>query len=130
MFYHILLKVLQRIKNYVKINILIYSIIFNSLFFSKNIKKINIKNNMEGEIACMNLNNLDIRAFGKELFQNEKLANFANEFIKELGNYLENKIEKEERNMKMENKYSNYWKYQNFMEDNVSARNRTFKIWK
>lgn len=78
----------------------------------------------------MNLNNLDIRAFGKELFQNEKLANFANEFIKELGNYLENKIEKEERNMKMENKYSNYWKYQNFMEDNVSARNRTFKIWK
>lgn len=78
----------------------------------------------------MNLNNLDIRAFGKELFQNEKLTNFANEFIKELGNYLENKIEKEERNMKMENKYSNYWKYQNFMEDNVSARNRTFKIWK
>ena len=34
---------------------------------------------MKGEIACMNLNNLDIKTFGKELFQNEKLANFANE---------------------------------------------------
>lgn len=76
----------------------------------------------------MNLNNLDIKTFGKELFQNEKLANFANEFMQELEKYLQNKTGKEERNMEIDNKYSDYWKYQNFIEDNVSARNRTFKI--
>ena len=83
---------------------------------------------MKGEIACMNLNNLDIKTFGKELFQNEKLANFENEFMQELEKYLQNKTGKEERNMEIDNKYSDYWKYQNFIEDNVSARNRTFKI--
>ena len=101
---------------------------------------IKIKNNIKvttnivfkkqkGGIACMNLNNVDIKEFGKGLLQNEKLSNFANEFIKELGKYLEAKIGKEGINMSIENKYSDYWKYQNFIEDNVSARNRTFKIW-
>lgn len=78
----------------------------------------------------MNLNSLNIKQIGKDLLQSKTISNFTNEFIKELGEYLENKSGKEEISMNIENKYSNYWKYQNFIEDGVSARNRNFKIWK
>lgn len=48
-----------------------------------------------------------------DLVKNTKANVLVTKFIKELGEFLENKDNLE--------KYSEYWKYQNFMEDSVSA---------
>ena len=47
------------------------------------------------------------------LINNVKESNIVQNFMKELTNHLEN--------TKNINQYDNYWKYQNFMEDNVAA---------
>ena len=43
-----------------------------------------------------------------------KKSNFVSEFVKELQNSFDN--------TKIVDKYSSYWKYQNFIEDNVVAK--------
>ena len=43
-----------------------------------------------------------------------KKSNFVSEFVKELQNSFDN--------TKIVDKYSSYWKYQNFIEDNVAAK--------
>ena len=68
----------------------------------------------------MNLSDLKLKNLGKDLIENKVLSSFVNNFINELKDYLE----KGNNNMNLvnKNKYSNYWEYQNFMEDSVSAR--------
>ena len=68
----------------------------------------------------MNLSDLKLKNLGKDLLENKVLSSFVNNFINELKDYLE----KGNNNMNLvnKNKYSNYWEYQNFMEDSVSAR--------
>lgn len=70
----------------------------------------------------MNLGDLNIKDLGRELLESKALSNFVNEFINELKGYLEKGENKNIMNVSKENKYSNYWKYQNFIEDSVSAR--------
>jgi len=53
------------------------------------------------------------------LINNVKESNFVQNFISELTNFLENNSKLNEINQL--NKYSDYWKYQNFIEDNVAA---------
>ena len=69
----------------------------------------------------MNLGNFNMKNLGKDLLQSKVVSNFVNEFINELKEYLEKKDNKNVINVNKENKYSNYWDYQNFMEDNVAA---------
>ena len=69
----------------------------------------------------MNLGDFSIKNLGKDLFESKGLSNFVNEFINELKEYLEKGENKNMINIKNEDKYSNYWDYQNFMEDNVAA---------
>lgn len=53
----------------------------------------------------------------KNLVNEIKESNLVQNFINELSNYIEKNSE-----LKLaENKYSDYWDYQNFMEDNVAA---------
>ena len=69
----------------------------------------------------MNLGDFNIKNLGKDLLENKTLSNFANSFINELKDYLEKGDNINNMNLVNKNKYSNYWEYQNFMEDNVSA---------
>ena len=60
---------------------------------------------------------MDLEILGN-LINNVKESDFVQNFIKELSKFLENN----NSNMINENnKYSKYWDYQNFMEDNVAA---------
>lgn len=61
---------------------------------------------------------MDLEIFNG-LINNIKKSDFMQNFIKELGNFLENNNSSNIVNET--NKYSNYWNYQNFMEDNVAA---------
>ena len=69
----------------------------------------------------MNLEDFSLKNFGKSLLENKGVVNFANNFINELKEYLEKDKGQNMINLNVENKYSNYWQYQNFMEDNVAA---------
>lgn len=70
----------------------------------------------------MNLSDFNIKDLGKDLPQSKVLSDFVNNFINEIKEYLgKNEIQKE-MDVNVENKYSNYWDYQNFIEDNVAAR--------
>ena len=61
---------------------------------------------------------MDLEIFNG-LINNIKKSDFMQNFIKELGNFLENNNNSNIVNKT--DKYSNYWDYQNFMEDNVAA---------
>lgn len=69
----------------------------------------------------MNLGDFNIKNLGKDLIESKALSNFVNEFINELKGYFEKGNNRNIMNVVNQNKYSNYWEYQNFMEDNVSA---------
>lgn len=69
----------------------------------------------------MNLGDFNIKNLGKDLLQSKVLSDFVNNFINELKDYLEKGDNKNIMNVVNKNKYSNYWDYQNFIEDNVSA---------
>lgn len=69
----------------------------------------------------MNLGDFNIKNLGKDLLQSKVLSDFVNNFINELKDYLEKGDNKNIMNFNKESKYSNYWDYQNFIEDNVSA---------
>ena len=69
----------------------------------------------------MNLGDFNIKNLGKDLLESKALSNFVNEFINELKGYLEKGNNRNIMNVVNQNKYSNYWEYQNFMEDKVSA---------
>ncbi len=69
----------------------------------------------------MNLGDFNFKNLAKDLTQSKALSNFVNNFIKELRDYLEKDDNGNNMNLVSQNKYSNYWDYQNFMEDNVSA---------
>ena len=56
---------------------------------------------------------MDLKIFNN-LINNIKESDFVQNFINELSNFLEN-------NKNPITKYSKYWEYQNFMEDNVAA---------
>jgi len=56
--------------------------------------------------------------FFNNLINNAKENEFVQNFINELSKFLENKLNISNQTTK----YSEYWKYQNFMEDNVSSR--------
>lgn len=61
---------------------------------------------------------MDLEIFNN-LINNVKESDFIQDFVKELTKFLE---KNNENNMLNEsNKYSKYWDYQNFMEDNVAA---------
>ena len=70
----------------------------------------------------MNLGDFSIKNLGKDLLQSKVLSDFVSNFINELKDYLENGDDRNIMNLTNQNKYNNYWKYQNFMEDNVSAK--------
>ena len=69
----------------------------------------------------MNLGDFNVKNLGKDLLQSKVLSDFVNNFINELKDYLEKGDNKNIMNINKESKYSNYWDYQNFIEDNVSA---------
>ena len=69
----------------------------------------------------MNLGDFNIKNLGKNLLESKTLSNFVNEFINELRGYLEKGNNRNIMKVVNQNKYNNYWEYQNFMEDNVSA---------
>lgn len=69
----------------------------------------------------MNLRDFNIKNLGKDLLQSKALSDFINNFINELKDYLEKGDNKNIMNVNKESKYGNYWDYQNFIEDNVSA---------
>lgn len=69
----------------------------------------------------MNLSDFNIKNLGKDLLQSKVLSDFVNNFINELKDHLEKGDNKNIMNVNKESKYSNYWDYQNFIEDNVSA---------
>lgn len=70
----------------------------------------------------MNLGDFSIKNLGKDLLQSKVLSDFVSNFINELKDYLEKGDDRNIMNLTNQNKYNNYWKYQNFMEDNVSAK--------
>ena len=70
----------------------------------------------------MNLGDFNIKNLGKDLLQSKVLPDFVSNFIDELKDYLEKGDDRSIMNLANQNKYNNYWKYQNFMEDNVSAK--------
>lgn len=67
----------------------------------------------------MNLNDFNIKKLGQNLSEDNVLNDFVNKFISELKEYFEKNSNKNVINI--ENQYSSYWDYQNFMEDNVAA---------
>ena len=68
----------------------------------------------------MNLSDFNLKNLGKELLENNVLSNLVSNFINELKNYLdENKNTNIINNQ--ENKYADYWTYENIMEDGVAA---------
>lgn len=69
----------------------------------------------------MNLGDFNIKNLGKDLLESKALSNFVNEFINELKQYLDKGDNRNIMNVVNQNKYCNYWDYQNFIEDNVSA---------
>ena len=69
----------------------------------------------------MNLSDFNIKNLGKDLLENKAISDFVNEFINELKGYFEKGYNRNNMNVVNQNKYSDYWEYQNFMEDNVSA---------
>lgn len=69
----------------------------------------------------MNLGDFNFKNLRKDLTQSKALSNLMNNFIKELKDYLEKGDNRNSMNVVNQNKYSNYWNYQNFIEDNVSA---------
>lgn len=69
----------------------------------------------------MNLSDFNIKDLGRNLSQSKVVSDLINTFINELKDYLNKGKTGNEVNMNIENKYSNYWEYQNFMEDNVAA---------
>lgn len=70
----------------------------------------------------MNLGDFNIKNLGKDLFQSKVLSDFVSNFIDELKDYLEKDDDGNIMYVDNQYKYSNYWDYQNFMEDNVSAK--------
>ena len=70
----------------------------------------------------MNLSDFNIKNLGKELLESKTLSRFVTNFMAELKDYLEKGDSKNIMDVLDQNKYSNYWEYQNFMEDNVSAK--------
>mgnify|MGYP007056324715 CR=1 FL=1 len=69
----------------------------------------------------MNLDDFNIKNLGKDLLTSNALSSFVDNFINELKDYLEKGYNRNNMNVINQNKYSGYWEYQNFMEDNVSA---------
>ena len=69
----------------------------------------------------MNLSDLNLKNLGKDLLENKALSNFVNSFVNELKDYLEKGDNRNNMDVVNQNKYSNYWDYQNFIEDSVSA---------
>lgn len=61
---------------------------------------------------------MDLEIFNN-LINNVKESDFVQNFMKELNDFLENNCKLNEINQS--SKYSEYWDYQNFMEDNVAA---------
>ena len=70
----------------------------------------------------MNLGDFDIKNLGKDFLTSNTLSSFVNNFINELKDYLEKGDNKNNMNVFNQNKYSNYWNYQKFIEDSVSAK--------
>ena len=64
----------------------------------------------------MNIGDFNLKDLGKDLLKNKEFANFVSNFTNELQNNLKNN-----KLSNIENKYSDYWQYQNFMEDKVAA---------
>ncbi len=69
----------------------------------------------------MNLEDFCLKDIDKDLLESKRLADFVNNFINELNECLEKDKGQNRTNLNKENKYNNYWQYQNFMEDNVAA---------
>lgn len=69
----------------------------------------------------MNLDDFNIKNLGRDLLTSNALSSFVDNFINELKDYLEKGYNRNNMNVINQNKYSGYWEYQNFMEDNVSA---------
>ena len=67
----------------------------------------------------MNLEDFNIQQIGKNLLKSKSLSNFANSFINELKEYLENG---KTQNLVNINKYNDYWQSQRFMEDNLASK--------
>lgn len=67
----------------------------------------------------MNLNDFNIKKLEQNLSEDNVLNDFVNKFISELKEYFEKNSNKNVINI--ENQYSSYWDYQNFIEDNVAA---------
>ena len=65
----------------------------------------------------MNLGDFNIKNLEKNLIENKTLSNFISNFINE----LRENLEKDNNRKIINNKYVNYWDYQNFIEDGVSA---------
>ena len=61
---------------------------------------------------------MDLEIFNN-LINNVKESDFVQNFMKELSNFIDNNCNLNEINQST--KYSKYWDYQNFMEDNVAA---------
>lgn len=61
---------------------------------------------------------MDLEIFNN-LINNVRESDFVQKFMKELSNFIENNCKLNEINQPT--KYSKYWDYQNFMEDNVAA---------
>ena len=64
--------------------------------------------------------NLDFFKDLENNFRNSEVKEIIDKFINELSNFIENNSKTNIVNET--NKYSEYWKYQNFMEDNVSSK--------
>ena len=69
----------------------------------------------------MNLSDFSIKSLGKDLLEGKIFSNFVNEFMAELKEFLEKGDNRKNMDVEHQNKYSNYWQYQNFMEDKVAA---------
>ena len=67
----------------------------------------------------MNLEDFNVQKIGNNLSKNKSLSNFANSLINELKEYLENG---KSQNLVNISKYSEYWKAQRFIEDNVASK--------
>ena len=73
------------------------------------------------DLENFNINNLNIKR--RDLQENKANSDFTNNFINELKEYLEKAENVNRKNInRNNNRYSNYWEYQNFMEDNVAAK--------
>ena len=61
----------------------------------------------------MNLGDFSIKNLGKDLLQSKVLSDFVSNFIDELKDYLEKGDGRNIMSLANQNKYNNYWKYQN-----------------